>query len=251
MNSEKFIKINIKGWNDLAKSGKPYSNASLPEYGPYMKNEEELGLFKNIRGKKILQLGCSEGKSLEFLQSKGAKELWGLDICEEQIKKARQDHNFDNSKLFVSPMELNPGIPINYFDYVLSLYSIGYSFDIAKTINLVVQYLKKNGIFILSWIHPFFNCFTIEDEKILVGKSYNDESSKIISKGTEKVKLAQYNLKISTLINIMINSGLSIDKMIEEQAIEKDDNGEYDSPYYDKRKICACPTTLIIVAHKK
>lgn len=250
MNNDDFIKINKGGWNRLVKSGKPYSNTSLPEYGPFMENENKLELFKDVKEKKVLELGCSEGKSLEFLKQKGAKGLWGIDISEEQINILRQKDGFDSEKFFISPMEKNPGLPTDYFDYVLSLYSIGFSSDIEKTIELVNQYLRKDGIFIVSWIHPFFNCLSIEDDRLVVDKSYNDESSNIITKGPDKIEMAQYNLKISTLVNIIINSGLSIDRIIEETPIEENNIGDYDSRYWDKRKTCACPTTLIIIAHK-
>ena len=43
MNNE-FIEINKKGWNELVKNDSLYSNTSLPEYGPYMNNEEKLNL---------------------------------------------------------------------------------------------------------------------------------------------------------------------------------------------------------------
>ena len=45
----------------------------MPEYGPYMANEEKLQLFKDVRNKKVLELGCASGKSLKFLANQGAK----------------------------------------------------------------------------------------------------------------------------------------------------------------------------------
>ena len=53
-------------------------------------------------------------------------------------------------------MENNPGLPLNYFDYVLSLYSIGFSSNPIETIKLSSSYLKHSGKFILCWTHPFF-----------------------------------------------------------------------------------------------
>lgn len=248
MDEKKFLKLNKDGWNLLSSSKAAFSNASLPEYGPFMENEEKLQLFKNIEGKKILELGCAAGISLKYLYDKGANEIWGIDISENQIYKAKE--NIPNAKLFVSQMEENPGIPTNYFDYVLLLYSIGYSSDIIKTIRKSYEYLKTGGQLIICWTHPFFNCLEIENEKVIVSKSYYDETSNIIVKGQNKVELVQYNYKISTIINAIIDNKLTIDKVIEENPIIENHLGNYSSPFFDKRKLSVSPTTLILVAHK-
>lgn len=250
MNQNDFQNFNKKGWNELIRTNKAFSNTSLPEYGPFMPNEEKLQLFINVKGKKILELGCASGKSLEYLANQGAQELWGIDISEEQISKAKE-LKINNSKFFISPMESNPGLPLNYFDYVLSLYSIGFSSNPIETIKLSSSYLKQDGKFILCWTHPFFNCLSIEENKLTIGHSYNNESPVIITKGSDKIELLQYNLKISTLINELISSGLEIDKIIEENPTEVNGIGSYKSPYFDERKLSVAPTTLIIVAHKK
>ncbi len=245
-----FCEINKKGWNALVKNGEPFSNTSLPEYGPFMANEEKLKLFKNMEGKKVLELGCASGKSLEYLKKKGADEIWGLDISEEQIKKA-ESLNIENSRFVVSPMEENPGLPLEYFDYVLSLYSLGFSSDPMQTLKLSSEYLKSDGKLILCWIHPFFNCLKIEEDKLVIAHNYNDESKQIITKGPSKVELMQYNLKISTIMNGIINNGMEIEQVIEENPQEKNGIGDYQSHYWDARKLKAAPTTLIIVARKK
>lgn len=250
MTNEKFNEFNKNNWNKLIKSNKPFSNTSLPEYGPYMANEEKLQLFKDVRNKKVLELGCASGKSLKFLANQGAKEVWGIDISDEQIKKAKT-MQLTNSYFFVSPMEKNPGIPLDYFDYVLSLYSIGYSCDLIKVLELSNDYLKKGGKFILCWTHPFFNCLEVENDKIFVNHSYNDETMQIIKKGSNEIELFQYNLKISTLINGLISAGFEIENVIEENPTIKNGIGNYKSPFFDEKKLQVAPTTLIIVANKK
>ena len=91
MKNEEIIEINKKGWDDLIKSNKKFANTSLPDYGPFLKrNEEEINLFNDLQNKSILDLGCAQGKSLEYLLNKGASEIWGIDISEEQIQKAKE-----------------------------------------------------------------------------------------------------------------------------------------------------------------
>lgn len=70
-----------------------------------------------------------------------------------------------SGKFFVSAME-------DYFDYCLSLYSIGYSSSLEKTLSLVSGYLKKDGKFVFCWTHPFFNCLEMDEDKVVIRKSY-------------------------------------------------------------------------------
>ncbi|MCX8073966.1 MAG: class I SAM-dependent methyltransferase [Clostridia bacterium] len=212
--------------------------------------KKKLKLFSGVKNKKVLELGCAAGKSLEYLVEQGASEVWGLDISSEQINVAKDNKNLKDARFFVSPMEENPGIPENYFDYVFSLYSIGFSSNIFETIKLSSQYLKSNGTFIISWTHPFFNCLDINEDKVIVKRSYNDEEIDEITKGPDKIKMMQYNLKISTLVNMIIKAGLVIDRIIEEKPVSENHIGNYKSTFWDPRKINSCPTTLIIIAHK-
>ncbi len=247
MKKQEFCQINKNSWNILSKSDSHFSNASLPWYGPFMEGENKLNLLKDVKDKNVLELGCGSGGSLKFLYEKGAK-VWGIDISENQIKKAKR--NVPNSNLFVSTMEENPGIPTNYFDYVLLLYSIGYGFNIIEILEKAYEYLKLNGKIIISWTHPFFNCLEVDGEKIVVNKSYYDEKEQIIIKGEEKVKVMQHNYKISTLLNSLIKTGFVIDKMIEENPISENYIGTYKSSFFDKKKLKISPTTLILIAHK-
>ena len=190
MEEKEIIEINKNGWNELVRSGKNYSNTSLPEYGPFMRNEEYFNIFKDVKNKKVLELGCAKGESLKYLQTKGASEVWEIDISEEQIKYAK--NNVPTGKFFVSAMEDNPGIPENYFDYCLSLYSIGFSSSLEKTLALVSSYLNKDGKFVFCWTHPFFNCLGIAEDKVVIRKSYNNEALANITKGEDKIPMVQY-----------------------------------------------------------
>ena len=168
MEEKEIIEINKNGWNELVRSGKNYSNTSLPEYGPFMRNEEYFNIFKDVKNKKVLELGCAKGESLKYLQTKGASEVWEIDISEEQIK-----------------------------------------------------YANKDGKFVFCWTHPFFNCLGIAKDKVVIRKSYNNEALANITKGEDKIPMVQYNFKISTIINAMIKSGLTIEKMIEDKPIQE------------------------------
>lgn len=246
MNKNSFIEINRKGWDDLIKSNKPFANTILPEYGPFLKrNEEEINLFENLKNTKILDLGCGEGESLEYLYKKGASDIWGIDISKEQILKAKKRFPQFKNNFIVSPMEEEANIPSNYFDYVISIFSIGYTSDILKTLKNANKYLTCSGSLIISWTHPFYYCLDVIDSNVIINKSYFNEDSKIITKGPDKINLAQKNLMISTIINEARKAGFYVDKILEEETILKDDINGYKSTFWRKEKTINCPSTII------
>ena len=243
---ELHIKDRVKNISDISLNNITNMSISLPEYGPFLKrNEEELQLMDEIAGAKVLDLGCGAGESLEYLYQKGAKEIWGVDISNEQIERAKKRFPYIKGHFFNSPMEEEIPIPNNYFDYIISIFSIGYTSDIKKTFQNVYKYLNDTGAFIVSWTHPVYNCLGMDNDKVLFNKSYFDESAKIITKGPDKIYLAQKNYMISTIINTAISSGLYVDRLLEEQTIQKDDVNGYNSNYWRKEKTENCPTTLI------
>lgn len=242
MDNNSFIEMNRQGWDELVKSDKPFSNTILPEYGPFLKrNEEEIGLFKDLQNAKVLDLGCGEGKSLEYLYKNGASDVWGIDISQEQIANARKILPQFKNNFLISPMEEEANVPNNYFDYVISIFSIGYTSDISKTLKNAYNYLSCNGSLIISWTHPFYYCLDVMDSNVVVSKSYFNEDSEVIIKGVAKINLAQKNLMISTMIQEAKKAGFYVDEILEEETTF---NG-YESDFWRTEKTIVCPSTII------
>jgi 2-polyprenyl-3-methyl-5-hydroxy-6-metoxy-1,4-benzoquinol methylase len=109
---EEILSINQKGWNKVASMF--YGGTALPKYGPLAATEDVLNLIPDLRGKRVLEVGCGSGHTLAYLwASKNARELWGLDFAEEQISFAKEllAKKGIFAKLFLSSMDENPGIP--------------------------------------------------------------------------------------------------------------------------------------------
>jgi SAM-dependent methyltransferase len=175
---DEILSINQKGWNEVAPMF--YGGTALPKYGPLAGTENELNLMSELDGKKVLELGCGSGHTLAYLSEiKGAGELWGLDISEEQIRFTKEFLEEKNilAKLLLASMDENPGIPENYFDLVLSIYSLGWTPDLSHTLELIYSYLKPGGVFILSWEHPVYRslCYQASLGKYTFEDSYLDE----------------------------------------------------------------------------
>ena len=233
MNNNLIMDNNRNYWNENADLW--FGTTALPEYGGKFVTEDDLHLFGNVSGKKLLEICCGSGHSLKYHAERNAGELWGLDISQKQLDhaKALLSENGYAAKLICSPMEADIDIPKDYFDFVYSIYGIGWTTDLQGTFKKLASYLKKDGIFIFSWHHTLNYCVAwsceerreiLENDKLIFHKSYFDETYFKMPIHNSEVILC--NRKISTYVNALAGAGFVIEEMIEQndmQNIDSDD----------------------------
>lgn len=254
LNRENILRINQKGWNDVAP--KFYGGTALPTYGPLAATEDDLNLISDIGEGKVLELGCGSGHTLAYLwESKNAKELWGLDLSEEQLRFAREFLDAKNipARLLLSSMDENPGIPSNYFDLVISIYALGWTPDLTRTLELVYSYLKPGGVFIFSWEHPMYHClkYSPELDKFIVEHSYLEETSEL-HPSWKGVEIVINHRKLSTYLNAVVQTGLVIERVIESElniATAREQDFDPDK-WYSAPRAQIIPTTFIVQVSK-
>ncbi len=227
MESNQIIKKNQTYWNENADLW--FGTTALPEYGVKFVTEDDLHLFGDVSGKRMLEICCGSGHSLKYHADRNAGELWGVDLSEKQLDNAKRllSENGYSAKLICSPMEAELDIPKEYFNYVYSIYGIGWTTDLQGTFNKIASYLKKDGIFIFSWHHTLNYCVAwsceerkeiIENNQLVFRKSYFDEDYFTMPVDGSEVILC--NRKISTYINALANAGFVIEQMIEQNDKE-------------------------------
>ena len=263
--SQNILIQNKNSWDAIADSF--FGVTALPIYGCLCPTEDELCLFPDLSGKKVLDIGCGSGHSLKWCGDKGAIELWGLDISDRQLENA-QKYLAENGyvpRLFCSPMEDNPGLPTGYFDVVYSIYAIGWTVDLQKTFDLISIYLKPGGIFVFSWDHPFMHCVDVQDEKLMFSGSYFErEPFTFLRTGSGKGAgrspsayeeggnpLTLYNRRMSDYINALTDAGMVAVRVVEEtdnETMARD--CEFSSQYYSPCKAKRFPLSIIVKARK-
>ncbi|MDF2921532.1 MAG: methyltransferase type 11 [Paenibacillaceae bacterium] len=240
---------NKQSWDAMADSW--FGTTALPAYGCLIPTEDELKLFPDLHGKKMLDIGCGSGHSLKWCGDKGASELWGLDMSTKQIENAGRflDESGYEPKLFNSPMESDCGLPGEYFDVVYSIYAIGWTVDLQKTFDQIASYLKKDGLFIFSWDHPFMHCVDVQENQLLFSGSYlNEDAFSYIQRGNP---VTLQNRRLSTYINALARAGFMIEQLVEEtndETLERP--AEFASGYYTPYKAQRFPLSFIIKARK-
>lgn len=223
MENEKIIDCNKQYWNEHADFW--FGTTALPEYGVKFVTEDDLHLFGDVSGKKMLEICCGSGHSLKYHAERNAGELWGMDLSQKQLDNAKAllRENGYTANLICAPMEADVDIPKNYFDFVYSIYGIGWTTDLQGTFDKIASYLKKDGVFIFSWHHTLHYCVgwscaerkdILEGDKLVFNKSYFDESYFTMPVHDSEIILC--NRKISTYVNALAKAGFVIEQMIEQ-----------------------------------
>ena len=96
----------------------------------------------------------------------GAEEVWGLDLSSEQIKTANETLKSWDSKLICGAMEEEGDIPKDYFDIVYSIYALGWTSDLRKTLELIYSYVKPGGSFVLAGSIPYIQIYSMVQKKL-------------------------------------------------------------------------------------
>jgi ubiquinone/menaquinone biosynthesis C-methylase UbiE len=240
------LSTNKQSWDDAAP--RFYGRNPLPEYGPLAPTEDELQLLGEVRGKKVLDIGCGSGHSLKYMKNNQASELWGLDLSHSQIQAAGQLLSNDDVILFEAPMEENPGIPKNFFDIVYSIYALGWTTNLDQTLANIFSYLKPGGIFVFSWEHPFYNRIQQTGETLILDKPYHKEGSYHHEAWNQPAIMQQF--KVSTYLNTLIKNGFLIEQVVEEVRLTEEDVNRHSNRWYSFEKASYIPTTLIVKCRK-
>ena len=244
LNAETARRAIIEFWNTVGNDS--LGVISLPNWGAFLPSEDKLNLLGDLKGKKVLEICCGNGRSLEYAAEHGASELCGIDISPEQIKIAKDYLESKNitANLVCSSMEADCGIPESHFDVVCSVYGIGWTTDLDLTLKRIYSYLKPGGVFVFSWSHPIHKCVSVENGQYVFGNSYFDESW-YRTDIDEKV-ITMTNRMLSTYINALSDNGFVIEKLVEETDKEKAESANSDFG----RKALMLPTAFIIKAKK-
>ncbi len=204
-----------------------------------------LSMMPKVKDKKILDLGCGDGRIDEVLVKSGAKQIYGIDISNNMIKLAR-DRNLENCKFELLPMEEISKIN-EKFDIVYSSLAFHYVEDLDSLLGDIYALLNKDGILLFSMESPLNTATIIEDKDVDNKVVVNDKSYYLFSdycnEGERKVYwqdiyLTKYHRTYATVISLLIKNNFEIlevrDSVVSKQTIKLNPKfkNQLDKPYF-------------------
>lgn len=188
-------------------------------------------MMPDLKGKKVLDLGCGFGEHCRQFVNRGAEKVVGIDISEKMLEVARVENCDPKITYLNMPMEDIAGLE-ERFDVVVSSLAFHYVEDFEGVIRNIHNLLKENGIFIFSQENPLCTCHSGGDRwtrdengnKLYMNLAdYGVEGERKTVWFVDDVKI--YHRTFSTIVNALIEAGFTIEKMIEplptEELLEK------------------------------
>lgn len=213
---------------------------------PYINFPTFLERLGNIKGKKILDLGCGSGDFSSELAEKGA-DVIGVDISEDWIKHCEKDHKEVSNLKF----QKCDSSDLNYFDdssfdaVVMNMVFLNHKSQeiFEKTFYEVSRVLKKGGSFLFTDLHPI--CImapegATEKHGYPEGFSYFSDGTKYtstvkLSDGSSSIDFVDMHWTLETYSRVINDSGMFIFRIIEPKPVTDDVPDElknYKQPEY-------------------
>lgn len=176
-------------------------------------------LLPELRGKKVVDLGCGYGWFCRYARDEGAAEVLGLDVSVKMLEKARE--MTDGEGIIYRREDLERlQLPTQSMDLVYSSLALHYLQDIDTLFSTVYQALVPGGSLVFTAEHPVYtaplNQGWLTDptgQKSWPVNHYQQEGERISKWFAEGVK--KQHRKLATWLNALIASGFIIEKLDE------------------------------------
>lgn len=104
----------------------------------------------DLKGKRILDVGCGDGYDLKEFSKRGAI-VFGLDASQKLLQMATR--NVPSADFQLGTMESLPYAD-NYFDIVVSKYALQSSSELQRVLSEMYRVVKPGGIVAYLTVHP-------------------------------------------------------------------------------------------------
>ncbi len=215
-----YLSINKESWNKQTPIHIASDFYDVPNFlkGKNSLNSIELELLGDVSGKNILHLQCHFGQDSISLARLGAK-VTAVDLSDVAIdygRKLNEQTNTDVTFICCDIYDL-PNQLEEQFDIVFTSYgTIGWLPDINKWANVVAQFLKPKGEFIMAEFHPVVWMYN-RSQSHIQHRYFNSGPIEEIEEGTYaepdakiKQEYISWNHGLSEVVNSLISKGLTI-----------------------------------------
>ena len=208
---------NVAAWDRYAAAYQEGARLStdVAHYGPDIPTEADLHLLGDLRGKRVLELGCG-GAQCSIAFAKHGAIVTGIDFSSEQLAFARRLCEREEVRV-----ELRQGdladlafLQADSFDLVFSAYAFGHVEDLNRVFRQVHRVLKVGAPLVFSLPHPAYNMIDHDsDQPLLIRRSYFDK--KPIDYRVNGVRFTDYPHTIADLYMGLLRASYRVDLIVE------------------------------------
>lgn len=188
-------------------------------FNTYIEVPATMSLLKNVKNRKILDLGCGTGRHSSILKKRGAN-VCGLDLSPKMIEVAKseiKDVDFKVGSVYKLPFKSN------FFDIVVSGLVVGHFKNLDRAFNEIHRVLKNNGIFVFSTTNPILGISRHIKGKSRLYRKFGDyfKEGKIYTHWPSlRVKVPYYHRTFQTLIRTIIRNKFIIEDFVDARPVK-------------------------------
>jgi SAM-dependent methyltransferase len=176
-------------------------------------------LLPDLRGKRVVDLGCGFGWFARWAAEQGAARVVGLDLSANMIERARRDTTSERIEYQIADLETLE-LPVAAYDLAYSSLAFHYIEDFGRLVRTVHQALVPGAQFVFTIEHPIYMTpakpgWSVADDGRMSWPvdGYSVEGRRItdwLAKGVVK-----YHRTIGSTLNTLIGSGFAIRGVVE------------------------------------
>lgn len=135
-----------------------------------------LGMVELDANASVLDIGCGNGKMLEYIHNKIGAEIYGFDYSENAIESAMQ--RIGNCGCFQVALIGDIDYKENKFDLITSMDTIYFAPDMSAFVSQIYKWLKPNGSFICGYQEGDVMDKTENDDTTILAKAFKQNGLK-------------------------------------------------------------------------
>lgn len=180
-------------------------------------------MLPDLRGLRVLDLGCGMGDNCRLFADMGAAAVVGLDVSENMLREAREATTPPQISYICRDLAaLDAYQPAGPFDLVVSSLCFHYLEDYQKLLRDIHRLLVPGGLLVFSQEHPVVTAPSLEDlwtldenGEILYGRirEYNMPGPRLINWFVEGVEI--HHRTMAQLINGLVAAGFTLEQVEE------------------------------------
>ena len=176
-------------------------------------------LLPDLRGRRVLDLGCGFGWFCRWARAQGASHVEGIDVSQKMLARARAATS-DAAIVYTRADMERLALPAAAFDLVYSSLALHYIADLEWLLSEVQQALVPGGSLVFSVEHPIYTAPAnpgwrddASGRRAWAVDGYLDEgprSTDWLAKGVIK-----QHRTLATYVNLLIGAGFTLTRIEE------------------------------------
>lgn len=170
-------------------------------------------MLPDLRGQRVLDLGCGFGWFCRWAAAAGASEVLGLDLSENMLGRARSlgvAEGLHYRRADLDALELEAG---DVYDLVFSSLTLHYLRDLPTLFGKIRRALRPGGHFVLSVEHPILLAPTVQQWQTLASGAEVWPLDRYLEEGPRRVDwlvdgVEKVHRTVASYLNLASDQGL-------------------------------------------